>query len=71
MGRGFLGFGQDLGGNYSYKPPGASYTVQGPQKQPEIQRNLFHITPFIVCLTKTVACVSDWGVGGGGTKNLV
>ena len=25
-----------LGGKSSYKPPGASYTAQGPQKQPEI-----------------------------------
>ena len=31
-----------LTGNSSYKPPGASYTAQGPQKQPEImQRCVF------------------------------
>ena len=28
-----------LGENSSYKPPGASYTAQGPQKQPEIFKN--------------------------------
>ena len=28
-----------LGGFFSYKPPGASYTPQGPQKQPEIVKN--------------------------------
>ena len=32
MGRGFLGFGQD----YSYKPPEASYTAQGPHEQQTI-----------------------------------
>ena len=29
-----------LGANSSYKPPRASYTVQGPQKQPEILNNM-------------------------------
>ena len=28
-----------LGENYSYKPPGACYTPQGPQKQPEFIKN--------------------------------
>ena len=28
-----------LGGNSSYKPPGAYHTAQGPQKQPEIIKN--------------------------------
>ena len=36
MGRGCFGFGRNLGEDSSYKPPGASYTAQGPQKQPEI-----------------------------------
>ena len=30
-----------LGGNSSYKLPGASYTAQGHQKQPEINKQLF------------------------------
>ena len=29
-------------GNSSYKPSGASYTAQGPQKQPEIFKNLLY-----------------------------
>ena len=29
-----------LGGNSSYKPPGASYTAHGPQKQSEIFKNV-------------------------------
>ena len=29
-----------LGGKSSYNPPGASYTAQGPQTQPEIVKNL-------------------------------
>ena len=36
-----------LGGNYSYKSPGASYTAPGPQKQPQILK-----TQFIVARTK-------------------
>ena len=28
-----------LGRNSSYKPPGASYTAHGPQKQPEIRKS--------------------------------
>ena len=30
-----------LGGNSSYKPPGASYSAQAPQKQTEILEHLF------------------------------
>ena len=30
-----------LGDFFSYKPPGASFTAQGPQKQPEVIKNLF------------------------------
>ena len=33
-----------LCGNSSYKPPGASYTAQGPQKQPEIIKRLLFIS---------------------------
>ena len=29
------------GGNSSNKPPGASYTAQGPQKQSEISKRMF------------------------------
>ena len=32
-----------LRGNYSYKPPGVSYTAQGPHKQPEILKKQFFI----------------------------
>ena len=32
-----------LGGHASYKPPGAYYTAQGPQKQPEILKNLLFV----------------------------
>ena len=39
MGRGCLGLGRNLRGNSSYKPPGASYAAQGPQKQPEILKS--------------------------------
>ena len=31
-----------LGGNSSYKHPGASHTAQGPRKQPEILKNLLY-----------------------------
>ena len=32
------------GGKSSYKPPGAFYIAQGPQKQPEIMNNYFSET---------------------------
>ena len=32
-----------LGGNSSYRPPGASYTSQGPQKQAEVIKHLLFI----------------------------
>ena len=32
--------GTKRGGNSSYKPPGVSYTAQGPQKQKEIGKHL-------------------------------
>ena len=42
MGKACLRFGRDLGDFCSYRPPGASYTGQGPQKQPEIiKKQLF------------------------------
>ena len=37
------GFARFLKGNSSYKPPGASYIAQGPQKQPEILYYTFYV----------------------------
>ena len=34
-----------LGGFFSYKHPGSSHTAQGPQKQPEILKDLLAIYP--------------------------
>ena len=52
-----------LKGKSSYKPPGASYTAQGPQKQPEILKPTFLILVNNLDFFDLDFCFQTFGAG--------